>query len=47
MLVQRVVIFSLGAAFSSTASWLVLRRATDDLLRVLAGDQPFHPMAEP
>jgi D-3-phosphoglycerate dehydrogenase len=45
LLEQRNVILTPHVAFSSTASLLDLRtRATQDLLRVLAGEQPLHPV---
>ncbi len=46
LLEQKGVILTPHVAFSSTASVLELRtRATHDLLRVLAGEQPLHPVA--
>jgi D-3-phosphoglycerate dehydrogenase len=48
LLDQKDVILTPHVAFSSTASLLELRtRATYDLLRVLAGEQPLHPVAAP
>ena len=45
LLEQSGVILTPHVAFSSTASVLDLRtRATQDLLRVLAGEQPHHPV---
>lgn len=46
LLEQDNVILTPHVAFSSTASVLELRtRATEDLLRVLAGEPPYHPVA--